>query len=230
MKLQMRMTLKSDTTFGRGDGIAGLVDQEVEHDSDTGLPYLRGRALKGLLAEECANILYALQLSGSGVLERYERAARLLFGKAGSSIEDDGCLLVGAAMLPRSLRDAVTADINGGLLTAADILDSITAIRRQTAVNNSTGTPERNSLRSMRVVLRETEFVSEFTLLKKPDSGAVEPDMVALLAACVASLRRAGIGRNRGRGQLTAELCDENGKELSAPLVNFRRLVMGEAV
>ena len=43
----LKMLLLSDTTFGRGDGVAGLIDQEVEHDPN-GFPYLRGRTLKGL--------------------------------------------------------------------------------------------------------------------------------------------------------------------------------------
>ena len=60
MKLALTIELLTDTTFGRGDGVAGLVDEEVEHDSQTGLPIIRGRTLKGLLVEECANLLYAL--------------------------------------------------------------------------------------------------------------------------------------------------------------------------
>jgi CRISPR/Cas system CMR subunit Cmr4 (Cas7 group RAMP superfamily) len=51
----LKIKLLSDTTFGRGDGVAGLIDQEVEHDAN-GFPYLRGRTLKGLLSEECDNI------------------------------------------------------------------------------------------------------------------------------------------------------------------------------
>lgn len=53
---KMKIQLLSDTTFGRGDGVAGLIDQEVEHDAD-GFPYLRGRTLKGLLSEECDNLI-----------------------------------------------------------------------------------------------------------------------------------------------------------------------------
>jgi hypothetical protein len=30
---QLRIQLLSDATFGRGDGVAGLIDQEVEHDA-----------------------------------------------------------------------------------------------------------------------------------------------------------------------------------------------------
>ena len=55
----LKIKLLSDTTFGRGDGVAGLVDQEVEHDP-YGFPYLRGRTLKGLLSEECDNLIAIL--------------------------------------------------------------------------------------------------------------------------------------------------------------------------
>ena len=40
----LKLTLQTDATFGRGDGIAVLVDVEVEHDQ-YGMPYLRGREL-----------------------------------------------------------------------------------------------------------------------------------------------------------------------------------------
>lgn len=59
----LKFTLKSDATFGRGDGVAGMVDSEVQHDS-YGLPYLGGRTIKGLLGEECASILFALRQQG----------------------------------------------------------------------------------------------------------------------------------------------------------------------
>lgn len=40
--LWLKFTLLSDTAFGRGDGVAGLVDAEVLHDP-YGLPYLGGK-------------------------------------------------------------------------------------------------------------------------------------------------------------------------------------------
>ena len=42
--------LLSDTTLGRGEGMAGLVDADVEHD-ELGLPFLGGKTLKGLLRD-----------------------------------------------------------------------------------------------------------------------------------------------------------------------------------
>ena len=56
---RLKIKLLSDTTFGRGDGVAGLIDQEVEHNP-CGFPYLRGRTLKGFLSEEGDNLIAML--------------------------------------------------------------------------------------------------------------------------------------------------------------------------
>jgi CRISPR/Cas system CSM-associated protein Csm3 (group 7 of RAMP superfamily) len=225
MTLELHLELKSDTTFGRGDGIAGLVDAEVEHDAATGLPYLRGRTLKGLLVEECASVLFALSKHNASVCTRFERAAQFLFGQGGSSLSDDAIMHVGAAMLPADLRYAVEADITHNNLTPTEVLESLTAIRRQTAIDEVTGAPDEGSLRSMRVVLRNTSFIAQLDFEQEPNS-----DALALLAACVMSLRRAGTGRNRGRGRLTARLYDQQGQDVTGQyFTSFKRAVKGDA-
>lgn len=196
-KIVLTVTLESDATFARGDGAGSEVDTEVEHDAATGLPYVRGRALKGLLTEECANILFALQAHPSA--DRWAEAAERLFGRPGSRIGEDGALHVGAARLPDDLGDAVREQIAAGVLDPLDVLGSLTEIRRQTAVG-SDGLPERGSLRSARVVLRGVTFVAA---LRVPGGDA---DAMALLAACVKAVRRGGLGRNRGRGRLRLRL------------------------
>lgn len=227
MTLQIHLKLKSDATFGRGDGVAGLVDEEVEHDATIGLPFLRGRTLKGLLAEECANILFALSKQNPSICTKFEQAAKFLFGRSGSTPDDDAHMHVGAAMLPKELRDAVEADVkaNPPRLTPPQVLESLTAIRRQTAVNEETGAPEEGGLRSMRVVLRDTPFIAQLEFDQNP-----MPEALALLAACVLSLHRAGVGRNRGRGRLVARLCDEHGNDITEDHFRyFQQLVKGGA-
>ena len=59
MEYALKLELLSDTAFGRGDGVDGLVDIEVQHDA-YGLPFLGGRALKGLMGAECDDIVFAL--------------------------------------------------------------------------------------------------------------------------------------------------------------------------
>jgi len=201
---KLQLTLLSDTTFGRGDGVAGLVDVEVEHDAH-GLPYLRGRTLKGLLAEECANILFGLKQA-----DRWQKAAQSLFGRPGSNLEDGAGLHVSDAALPASLRVAIAADLQDGKYTSTDILDSLTSIRRQTAMDE-TGIPADGSLRAMRVILRGTVFEADLHFLSPPTE-----DALGLLAACAKALRRVGTGRNRGRGRVRVTLCNAQGQDITA--------------
>ncbi|MBN1657453.1 MAG: hypothetical protein JXA93_03580 [Anaerolineae bacterium] len=193
--------LLTDATFGRGEGLAGLVDQEVDHDR-LGLPYLKGRTLKGLLNEECANILYVIERNGMPT-SRWHQAAQRLLGGPGSSLAEAAHLRVGPARMPADLRREVRKALNApnSAIQPADILESLTAIRRQTAVDERTGAPDEHTLRAMRVVLRRTCFEALLTF-----PLGTKPDDLPLLAACILALRRAGTGRNRGRGKLQASL------------------------
>mgnify|MGYP001408305595 CR=1 FL=1 len=215
----LTLTLESDTTFGRGDGVAGWVDQEVQHD-EFGLPYLSGRTLKSLLTAECAEVLWALQQSKAARVKVWEMAGAFLFGRAGSR-EEAAALRVGDARLPGDLRAAIANDfariqtLSGEQrerewgFKRADILESVTALRRQTRLDE-TGAPRDDTLRTMRVILRKTPFEARVDWRSEPDD-----DAKMLFAACVRAFRRAGTGRNRGRGRLTTQWRDAQGAPLS---------------
>ena len=205
---QLRIRLVSDATFGRGDGLVGLVDQEVEHD-ECGLPFLRGRTLKGLLVEECANILYALEKQNPALARDYSKTAEKLFGRPGSSLDAHALLRVGDACLPEDLRQAIRSEVGRGNLSRLDVLESLTDVRRQTAMDE-TGVPDEHSLRAARVILRGTPLVANLGFLASPKDADL-----ALLAACVKAFRRAGTARNRGRGRLTATLWDSEGQDVT---------------
>lgn len=203
----LRITLLSDTTFGRGDGLAGLVDQEVEHDA-FGFPYLRGRTIKGLLSEECDAIVAHLRESTS-----WNAALRRLFGSAGSTHSEVSHWHIGDAQLPEDLRQAIATQQMSRSLTSTRVLDSLmvldslTAIRRQTAIDASTGTPEEGSLRAARVVQRNLVFTSRLQV------NVVHDDDLKLLAAGVLALRRLGAGRNRGRGRVQCAVYELDAQE-----------------
>jgi CRISPR/Cas system CSM-associated protein Csm3 (group 7 of RAMP superfamily) len=224
-RLQMSLRLESDATFGRGEGVAGLVDEEVEYETATGLPFVRGRTLKGLLVEECANLLFALQAAGlsAPVLSALEDSAGRLFGRPGSDVESAALLHIGPALLSEQLREAVRDGVERRQLRPAAVLESLTAIRRQTAIDEGSAAPEKGSLRSMRVVLRQTSFRAWLDFASDP--GA---DDLALLAACTLSVRRGGIGRNRGRGRLCLRLLDEQGQDITGQYFeHFKQLLAG---
>ena len=202
----LTFTLHSDTAFGRGDGVAGFLDQEVQHDS-YGCPYLGGKALKGMLVNECADILDALPDATS---ERWSLTARYLFGEPGSTHATSPKLQIGDAHLPAELRLAIQSEIDAERpsLTRTAVLDSLTTLRRQTAIDDATGVAKESSLRTVRVILRETNFMARLQL---PEQLADEREQRALmlLAACAKALRRVGTNRNRGLGRIKqVELCD----------------------
>jgi hypothetical protein len=212
---KLKIKLLSDTTFGRGDGVAGLVDQEVEHDS-SGFPYLRGRTLKGLLSEECDNLIAVL--SPDSVRKRWESVAGNLFGKPGSTLETISKMQVGDACLPEDLRQAVAYQLKRGdnKLMRVDILESLTAIRRQTAIDSKTGVADETSLRSARVVLRELEFTANLSFEVQPHRCTL-----TLLSVGILALRRVGSNRNRGLGHIQCQLFDPNNKNITGDFVQF---------
>lgn len=199
----LAIELLSDTTFGRGDGLAGLVDDEVVHDA-AGFPYLRGRTLKGLLSEECDNIVAMLsdRKDWNSVLQR-------LFGAAGSTTNETARWHMSDACLPEDLRRAVSAQQQNGKLTSQMVLESLTTIRRQTAIEAETGTPDTGSLRAARVIIRGLTFTSR---LQAPANHA--DDLMLLAAGCLA-LRHIGSGRNRGRGHVRCTLKTSAGADIT---------------
>ncbi|MGH7861804.1 MAG: RAMP superfamily CRISPR-associated protein [Candidatus Dormibacteraceae bacterium] len=205
MTLKLAITLRSDTTPGRGDGVAGLVDAEIEYDPVTGLPRLGGRTLKGLLVEECSALLFAIRSASPSASAPLANAAAFLFGSPGSGMIEGAALHVGTALLPDDLRAAVLAEIRDGRLTPAQVLESLASIRRQTAVDPRSGAPATGSLRSSRVLVRGLVLFARLDFLAPPDDLAL-----ALLAASCLCLRRLGMGRNRGRGRVSTRVLDDD--------------------
>ncbi|MEZ4673352.1 MAG: hypothetical protein R2932_03810 [Caldilineaceae bacterium] len=202
----LTFTLQSDTAFGRGDGVAGFLDQEVQHDI-YGCPYLGGKALKGILVNECADILAALP---DAMQERWQATALYLLGRPGSTHEVTPKMQIGDACLPQGLRQAIQADINSSRpsLSREDVLHSLTALRRQTAIDDKIGVAKDSSLRTIRVIVRETLFEARLQFVEA-DMATHQPQALMLLAACAKALRRVGTGRNRGLGRIKdVQLCD----------------------
>jgi hypothetical protein len=210
---KLKIKLLSDTTFGRGDGVAGSVDQEVEYDK-CGFPYLKGRTLKGLLSEECDNFI-ALLPEPNKIY--WQEIADKLFGKPGSSLDTIAQMQVGDACLPEDLRRVIEYELkNKKELTKTDILESLTTIRRQTSINTKTGIADNKSLRSSRVILRELEFTANLSFESTPDE-----EIKALLSVGIFALRRIGSCRNRGRGYVKCRLFESNNHEIKDEYLHY---------
>ena len=198
MNLLLTFKLASDTVFGTGDGIPGLVDTEVEHDPLSGLPIVRGRTIKGLLVEACADLLFLFQNRSDA--NSWVEAAGWLFGSPGSDAESRAHLRIGDGCMPSQLQQAVAYEVLQGRLQPDEVLSAATTIRRQTAIEDTTGSAKKGSLRSIRAVLKDTRFEIELSAAFQYSPELQFTQM--LLAACVYSLNRAGLRRHRGMGRL----------------------------
>lgn len=188
---RLRIELLSDATFSRGEGTAGIVDTEVEHD-EFGMPFLGGKTIRGLLRDSWLSMTpYFPELNG---------AAERVLGR--SQALDESCKLrIGDALLPKPIREVVRKAVErkDHPLSNTVVLGGFTCIRYQTAEDRKTGTPETTTLRSSRVVLRAFLFDSPLSWLDgyKPDA-----EDLRILALCALASRHGGLLRNRGRGHI----------------------------
>lgn len=191
----LRIELLSDTTFGRGEGTAGIVDTEVEHD-EFGMPFFGGKTIRGLLRDSW--------LSMASCFPELHGAAERVLGR--SQALDESCKLrIGDALLPDPIRKVVRKGVEreNRPLSPAAALSGFTSIRYQSAEDRKTGAPETTTLRSSRVLLRGFVFDSSLSWL----NGYVpNRDDLRLLGLCALATRHGGLLRNRGRGHLLITL------------------------
>lgn len=218
-KFYLCIKLISDASFSRGDGLAGEVDSEIQYDC-LGCPFINARTIKGILVEECADIIRAIPGDKKDV---FQKGAKKLFGSPGEVIEHNSIIQFGNAYLPDEFRRCLKSNLDAKFPKDIDsrsydqssvnritrefqnsIMYSLTSIRTQTAIDDD-GVAREHSLRAIRVILRQTFFEAELIF-----SGTEEDkfETLPLLSACVKSFRRAGSHRNRGLGKLMVWLED----------------------
>jgi CRISPR-associated protein Csx10 len=189
--IDFTLKLCSDALFSSGNNVPGQINSDLSLD-EFGFPYVGGNRLKGLLSEECANTLSALQSP-----RRLENAARRIFGQGGG--RPTRLFHFGNAEIPMATRVGAL-NLAPSPLTTHDISRFYCRIRRQTSIDEN-GVAEPGSLRTMRVLRKGTELVGQITY-----SGfLLDEDDRALLTICAKALRRGGRLRNRGLGRI--QLC-----------------------
>ena len=205
----IKISLLSDTTFGTGNGTAGVVDVEIDHD-ELGLPVLRGKAIRGLLRDTW--------LSMRDKFPELHEAEERIFGPP-RDLSESSILVIGDGVVDEETRQWIEAAENREHhpLSNLDVLEAVTDIRRQTSEERSTGAPADKSLRSTRVVIGgrrlkksmnkdkdDEEIVEGLSLiaplvwLEKPKEKDIQCLALALLGT-----RHAGLARNRGRGHIS---------------------------
>jgi len=189
----IKIELLSDAAFSRGEGTAGVVDIEVEHD-DLGLPFLGGKTIRGLLRDSW--------LSLSPCFPDLAKAGERVFGPE-ADFDERSILRIGDAVMEGQVRAWIEAALKrqGSHLHPAAVLEALTDIRKQTSEERSTGAPAERTLRSVRVVIRGLKLQAPLYWLEPPGTGEIHALSLALLAT-----RHAGLARNRGRGHIRMSL------------------------
>ena len=198
--------LLSESTFG-GANSSSEVDTEVEHD-ELGLPFIKGKTLHGLLRDGW--------LAMAEHMQQLDSAAVRILGPP-RDFDENAILCLSDAVLMMRDRDRVAAwlrsALDSGRVCLLDILRTLTMIRHQTAEDRATGTPERNTLRSIRVLHAGLSFSSSLTWLQDP-----EPDELRCLARCVLCVRNAGLGRTRGSGHVALSIRNDANQDITLTL------------
>jgi CRISPR/Cas system CSM-associated protein Csm3 (group 7 of RAMP superfamily) len=216
MTLELHVALLSDAAPGSGAG-GPLVDRDVVVD-ESGLPVLPGRRLKGLLRETCQEVQEAFQVAGRGQWAAAELCSTdELFGTAQKAglVGVADARLAGSAHADGATGVAASVELaewfgwaagQGGYFASAPVLDQMTVVRSQTAINAETGAAQRGALRSMRMLRRGLRFAGAMRL--EAADPALELRARRTLALAAAALRRLGTARQRGAGRVQARLWD----------------------
>ena len=192
---RLEIELLSDTTLGRGEGTAGEVDVEVEHD-ELGLPVAGGKLIRGLLRDEWLAMREVMR-------QGLEEAERRIFGQEGETLGERNILRIGDGVVGEAERAWFAWAVQGreSRITSRDVLLSLTEVRRQTSVERESGAPAETTLRATRVVIRGLKLHAPLNWLEEP-----RPEDLRCLALSALGVRHAGLGRHRGRGHVRLAL------------------------
>lgn len=209
MNLTLVIKLASASCPAAGEGRGGYVDQDVVHD-ELGLPFIPARRIRGLLRESALEAATALELANAAGSVITKSAIMELFGRQG--MQEPAPLQIDSAFLAdyHAMRKWLIwfdAQYPDACLTSPEfVLSSYTSLRQQTAIGKD-GIAYGGSLRVTRVLNRDLEFRAGIVCEDKPLFK-----MILVVAAT--TLRRLGSNRNRGFGDVTCDLLDENNETI----------------
>lgn len=191
----LEIELKSETVFGSGHSVPGMVDQEVLYD-DYGFPYMKGKTVKGKLKEEVAHVLWCLSKGKRGM------ADPLIDDLFGAPASDTAAVLRFSDLcMDETVRQMFVKKIQAGDFEAKDILNASTEIRSFTGIDYEKGVAKKGSLRRVRVIRKGLYFYSH--IFPGRDLSSLEEDIMGIAAA---SLKHLGTMETRGMGYVSCRL------------------------
>lgn len=202
-KYEIKIELLSETILGSGESVAGYVDLDILHD-ELGLPFFKGKTLKGRLREEAENIV-RLQ---SNIFSQSQ--VDFLFGKVDG--KQDTVLAFSNCTVSSNIQKAIKTSN----LSSIDILNSLTDIRSFTSIGNN-GVAEEGTLRQIRVINKGLKLFSEVSLRKD-----ISKEDLLLIGLSVLALKHIGLMCSRGKGNIKCTFL-ENGIDITDKLLEQLR-------
>ena len=208
--LKIKITNTSPLMLSSGDGEGTLIDSDVVWDN-MGLPYFPARRLRGLLRESALESIEMMEMSGL-INKISVSGVDSLFGKPG----EEGKIRIYDLFLEsyEAIQDWMgwlQKEGKNDFFSSEKIKNAITQIRQQTAINRE-GIALDNSLRTSRALNKGFTFSGNLFVL------AEEEKHTNLLSLACRNLRRAGLNRNRGFGEIEVKLFDWE-KELTEDIL-----------
>ncbi|MGH7453354.1 MAG: RAMP superfamily CRISPR-associated protein [bacterium] len=206
-KYQLRIELLSPTLAGSGVGFGSGIDTDVVFD-DLGLPYIPAKRLKGCLRDAAEEVREMFSLAG---IKADQIQIENTFGETGNEsaapVYFSNLYLENHEQTQAWLRYFLKSNDYKHLVTSDRILDTFTEIRQQTKIDD--GVAFEHSLRTIRVLRKGLKFCGEVRF-----ESDDEHILNTLLLACL-NFRRFGTKRNRGLGEVSCFLLNEEGQAQS---------------
>lgn len=184
-KMNVKMTLLSDTIFGNGSSIPGGEDISVLCDG-YGFPYFKGGTFKGIFREELERYL---ELCGKCTSDVRETVTRLL----GIASSDDNCerMVFSDFIIAPDVRKIILEEV--GIDRPEVVTDILTNVRTFTQIDEN-GIAAKGTLRRGRCV---NEGISFYSSLFCPEEEKELVTEVLGMIKWVGSMRNRGFGKIR---------------------------------
>ncbi len=190
-RMNVKMTLLSDTIFGNGSNIPGAEDISVLCD-ECGFPYFKGGTFKGIFREELERYL---ELCGKGTSDIRETVTGLL-GKASSDDNGEQMIFSDFTIAP-TVKEKILEEV--GRNRPGVVTDILTNVRTFTKIDDN-GIAAKGTLRRARCVDEGISFYSSFFCPEEERE---------LVTEVLGMIKWVGSMRNRGFGKIRITVLEE---------------------
>lgn len=208
--MKLRIELETPLCSGSGLSRPAGVDRDVVFDA-FGLPWIPARRLKGLLRDALRELRVELGTLGASLPCDDD-----IFGARGA--KDRGTLALGNARLENygKIKPWFAAFVPGnrGPDRRTAVMDALSSVRRQTAMDRHTGAPKQDTLRATRVINPGLVFEADI-------HGGLPERHCWTLALAAAALREMGSSRARGLGRVRCAVFEDSQDLTAVALKNL---------